>query len=207
MKLSEWARKSGVQYKTAWRMYHDGKLPVNATQWATGTIWVDETQPPVAPKIQKTAIYARVSSSDQAKDLDRQVARLATYAIQKGLSINEIVTEIGSGMNGNRHKLTKLLSNPEIDTILVEHQDRLARFGFSFIEAALKAANRRIIVTDVNEIENDLVKDMIEVMTSFCARLYGKRGAKNRASRAVAAAEKTCESEILDEITEEEVIS
>jgi putative resolvase len=72
--------------------------------------------------------------------------------------------------------------------IAVEHRDRLARFGVEHLDAPLAAQGRRVVVTDAEETADDLVRDMIEVLTSMCARLYGRRGAQNRALRAVTAA-------------------
>ncbi|MGB9792145.1 MAG: recombinase family protein [Thermacetogeniaceae bacterium] len=89
----------------------------------------------------------------------------------------------------NRRKLLQLLSDPEITTIIVERRDRLARFGFEYIEAALMAQGRKILVMEPGEVKGDLVQDMIEVLTSFCARLYGRRSAKNRVKRALEAIE------------------
>jgi len=83
----------------------------------------------------------------------------------------------------------RLLSDPEVTTVIVEHRDRLARFGFEHIEAALMAQGRRIMVMEPGEVKDDLVQDMIEVLTSFCARLYGRRSAKNRVKRAMEAIE------------------
>jgi putative resolvase len=71
--------------------------------------------------------------------------------------------------------------------IVVEHRDRLARFGVEHLEAALSAQGRRIMVADPGETTDDLVRDMIDVLTSMCARLYGRRGARNRAMRAITA--------------------
>jgi putative resolvase len=80
-----------------------------------------------------------------------------------------------------------VLSDPDAKVIVVEHRDRLARFGVEHLEAALSAQGRRIVVADPAETTDDLVRDMIEVLTSMCARLYGRRGARNRAMRAVTA--------------------
>jgi predicted site-specific integrase-resolvase len=129
-------------------------------------------------------LYARVSSADQKPDLDRQLARLVTFAGQEGLTVQGTVVEIGSGLNGSRSKLIKLLSDSSVATIVVEHRERLARFGSKYIEAALASAGRRIVIVDPKEVNNDLVQDMIDVLTSFCARLYGKRSAKNKAIKA-----------------------
>jgi len=131
------------------------------------------------------ALYARVSSADQKADLDRQIARLMEFAMAQKLVVVKAVTEIGSGLNGHRPKLMKMLSDPNAHTIVVEHRDRLMRFGFEYVEAALAAQGRRILVVEPGEVKDDLVQDMIEVLTSFCARLYGRRSARHRAKRAL----------------------
>jgi putative resolvase len=95
---------------------------------------------------------------------------------------------IASGLNGHRPKILKLLADPAVLGVVVEHRDRLARFGSEYIEAALAAAGRKLVVIDQSERRDDLVPDMIEILTSFCARLYGRRAAKNRAQKALAAA-------------------
>lgn len=82
------------------------------------------------------------------------------------------------------------MSDPDARVIVVEHRDRLARFGVEHLEAALSAQGQRIVVIDPGETTDDLVRDMIEVLTSMCARLYGRRGARNRAMRAVTAAKR-----------------
>ncbi len=99
--------------------------------------------------------------------------------------MGEVVTEVGSGMNGRRKKLARLLADPRATTIVVEHRDRLARFGVEHLESALSAQGRQIIVVDSSEMDDDLIRDMTEVLTSFCARLYGRRGARNRAEKAL----------------------
>jgi putative resolvase len=101
--------------------------------------------------------------------------------------VTGIVCEVGSGLNGKRPKLRRILSDPAATVIVVEHRDRLARFGVEHLEAALSAQGRRVVVADPGETTDDLVRDMIEVLTSMCARLYGRRGARNRAMRAVTA--------------------
>ncbi|MHB1435442.1 MAG: IS607 family transposase [Thermoplasmata archaeon] len=184
MKLSEWARQAGVRYETAWKWFRDGILPVPATRLPTGTILVMPPAPPPA----SVALYARVSSPDQKKDLERQKARLVTYATERGHQVGRVVEEIGSGLNGHRSKLLSVLQDPNVGGIVVEHRDRLARFGSEYIEAALSSSGRRLIVMEEGEGEDDLVRDMTEILTSFCARLYGRRSAKKRAQRALEAA-------------------
>jgi putative resolvase len=133
-------------------------------------------------------VYARVSSHDQRADLDRQVAWVMEWATGQGLVVAEVVREVGSGLNGRRPKLRRVLSDPSATVIVVEHRDRLARFGAEHRDAALAARGRRVLVAGPGEAAGDLVRDMIEVLTSMCARLYGRRGARNRAMRVVTAA-------------------
>lgn len=184
MKLATWAKENGLSYYTAWRLFRDGQLPVRSEQLATGTILVY----PEKPSKGSVAIYARVSGSGQKDDLERQLQRLSLFAILQGLPVSRAVAEVGSGLNGHRGKLMQLLTDPDIGTIVVEQRDRLARFGSEYIEGALAASGRKLIVVDDSEMTDDLVQDMVDVMTSFCARLYGRRSARNRANRAVAAA-------------------
>lgn len=185
MRLSEWARRQGISYRTAWRWFHAGELPVSAQQYPSGTIIVHDAPTEPSPAV---ALYARVSGSDQRGDLERQIGRLTTYATQNGWAVQQTVSEVGSGLNGKRPKLVRLLADPNVTTIVVEHRDRLARFGSESIEACLRASGREIVVVETSEMTNDLVEDMVAVMTSFCARLYGRRSATNRAKKAVQAA-------------------
>jgi len=184
MKLAEWAKQQGVSYKTAYRWFRSGILPVPCRQLPTGTILVE----PPKETSRTVVLYARVSSADQKTDLDRQLARLVRYADDSKMVIGGTITEIGSGLNGKRPKLIRALKDRTVGTILVEHRDRLARFGSEYIEAALQANERRLVIVDKTEMKDDLVQDMIDVLTSFCARLYGRRAAKNRAERAMKAA-------------------
>jgi predicted site-specific integrase-resolvase len=99
------------------------------------------------------------------------------------MRVDRVVTEVGSALNGKRKKFLALLRDPSVAVIVVEHRDRFARFAVEYIEAALSAQGRRLIVVDAAELDDDLVRDMTEILTSFCARLYGKRAAANRARR------------------------
>ena len=185
MKLSAWAKANGLAYKTAWRMWRDGRLPIPAEQLPTGTVIV---HPPPAPSAEAVALYARVSSADQKADLERQLGRLADYASRERLTVIRSASEIGPGLNGHRAEAMRLLADPAVRTIVVEHRDRLARFGAEYIEAALAAGGRKLVVVDQAERKDDLAQDMVDVLTAFCARLYGRRAAKDRAAKALAAA-------------------
>ena len=101
--------------------------------------------------------------------------------------VDKVVTEVGSELNGHRRKFLALLRDPSVGRIVVEHRDRFCRFGSEYVQAALAAQGRELVVVDSSEVDDDLVRDMTEILTSVCA-LYGKRAAANRAKRAVAAA-------------------
>ena len=152
-----------------------------ARRLSTGTILVEAAPVPSGG----VALYARVSSHGQKEDLDRQLGRLAEWAARENLPVVRTAKEIGSGLNGHRGKLLALLGDPRISGIVVEHQDRLARFGAEYLAAALAASGRKLWIIDPGEARDDLVEDMVDVLTSFCARLYGRRSAKNRARRAM----------------------
>lgn len=185
MKLSDWAKLQGISYKTAWRMWRSGLLPVPAEQLPTGTVIVHQRTE--TTNATAAALYARVSSADQKSDLDRQLARLTEYATAHKLVIVDAVKEIGSGLNGHRKGFIRLLRNPGVNVIVVEHRDRLMRFGFEYLEAALAAQNRKIVVVEPDQVTDDIVRDLHEVIVSLCARLYGKRSARHRAQKALEA--------------------
>jgi putative resolvase len=185
MKLSAWARQQGLSYKTAWRLWRAGKLPVPAEQLSTGTVVV-HAEPP-RPAQGGAALYARVSSSDQKEDLERQMARLRAHAALAGIPVVAEVAEVGSGLNGHRPKLLRLLGRPDVAILVVEHRERLARFGVEYLTAALAAQGRRIEVVDEAEMSDDIVRDLHDVIVSMCARLYGRRSARHRAEKAMEA--------------------
>ncbi len=168
-----------------------GTLPVPAVRVNERTVLVAPAaigaETPVA-----LGLYARVSSHDQRSDLDRQVARLSEWAARAGNPVVRVEVEVGSGMNGCRSKLRRLLADPRVTMVVVEHRDRLARMNAELVEAALSAHGRRLVVLDdgEGEVDDDLVRDMLEVLTSFCARLYGRRSARNRAQKALRCAER-----------------
>lgn len=185
VKLSAWARKHGVSSKTAWKWRKAGILPVPARQLPTGTILVEEAAVPEAKG--ETVVYARVSSSDPKEDLDRQGARLVGWATERGMRVDRVVAEGASGLNGRRRRRRALLSDPRVAVIVVETRDQLMRRGLERVEAALQAQGRRVLVVDDREGEDDVVWDVVEVLTSVAARLSGGRSARRRARRALAA--------------------
>ncbi|MFG1943208.1 IS607 family transposase [Nonomuraea sp. NPDC048826] len=188
MNLTEWARAQGIAPRTAYRWFREGTLPVPAQRVGPRTILVNIDANTSPSAIGGVGLYARVSSHDQKDDLERQTARLSAWAVKAGHQVVRTESEIASGMNGARTKACRLLADAKVTTVVVERKDRLGRVNVELVEAALSATGRRLVVLDEGEVDDDLVRDMMEVLTSFCARLYGRRSAKNRARKALEAA-------------------
>jgi len=178
MKLSTWAKKQGICYQTAWIWFRDGKLPVRAEQLPTGTILVFPEE-----KIEKDntcSIYCRVSSHNKKEDLERQRQRCEAFCLAKGWTITSQVCEVASGMNDKRQKLMKLLDS-KATRIVVENKDRLTRFGFNYISMlAGKLGTEIVVINQTDSDKEDLMKDFVSVITSFCCRLYGLRRGRNK---------------------------
>lgn len=152
----------------------------------TGTILVFEEEESQSPSSEKVAIYARVSSAENTSNLDRQAERLVAYCSAKGYQVGKVVKEVGSGVNDARPKLLHLLEDVNTTVIVIEHKDRLSRFGVRYIETLLRVQGRRIEM--VNESENekeDLLADLTSILYSFCARMYGLRRAKRKTEQIV----------------------
>lgn len=129
------------------------------------------------------ALYARVSSADQREDAERQIARLRDYAAARGYHVINEVVELASELNDQRPKLTNVLTDPGIGVMVVEHPDRLTRFGYHSIVSFLAMPGRRIETVVPTDTGDDLVDDFVAVITSMAARLYGRRTSKRRSER------------------------
>ena len=185
-KISKYAKIQGLTYRTVWNWVKAGKVKYETD--STGHIWIleDDTK-----KDKVYAVYARVSSSENKKNLDTQADRLISYCNAKGYKVEKVVKEIGSGLNDYRPKLEKLLLDTKIDVIVVEHKDRLARFGLNYIQKLLEIQGRSIEIVNVVESEKeDLMQDFVSIITSFCARLYGKRKTKRMTEKLIKEMEK-----------------
>ena len=182
MKLSKWAKLQGIHYTTALRWFHENNIP-NAKQLPTGTIIVNEKEHFVNETNKEVDVYCRVSSHDKKDDLERQSLRCLEFCSAQGLVVRKVYKEVASGMNDKRPKLTKLLnSNPQ--HIVVEHKDRLTRFGFNYFEIFLPKNNCQLtVINRDHEEEADLIKDLVSIITSYCCRLYGIRKGQNKANR------------------------
>lgn len=176
-KLSDYAKKFKVTYRTAWNRYRAGKID---------GAFMDETNHVLIPihnaeKLKYVALYSRVSNSDRKDNLDRQSERLVNFATQNGYIIKHNVKEIGSGLNDQRKKLLKLFSENDWDILLVENRDRLTRFGFNYINVLLNMMDKKIIVmNESNDDKTDLIEDLVSIIYSFSARMYGLRKRKNK---------------------------
>jgi putative resolvase len=177
MKLSDYAARQGIHYRTAYRWFKSGQI--KGYQADTGTIIITEQDDDHAPL--KVVIYARVSSSENKINLDSQADRLTAYCAAKGYQVAKVVKEIGSGVNDNRQKLIELLADETATLIVVEHKDRLTRFGFNYITTLMESQGRKVEVINLAENgKEDLMQDLISIIYSFSARMYGLRRAKRK---------------------------
>lgn len=177
IKLSDYARLKSVSYRTAWNRFIHGKLP-NAYKDEFGHVYVklDESL-----ENNKTIVYARVSSNDRKNSLIEQQSRLENYAKLNGLNLIGSFKEIASGMNDTRPILNKILLREDWDILLIENKDRLTRFGFNYIKTLCESKGKKILITNTSESDKeDLMKDLISVIYSFSARMYGLRRRKNK---------------------------
>src|ERR1051326_5430297 len=188
MKLSAYAKQLGIHYDTAYRMWQRGELAGYQLPSGTIIVTVPETQPASRP--QKVAVYARVSAAENRKNLDNQAERVAAFCAAKGWQVAKVVKECGSGVNDQRPQFLALLGDTSISHIVVEHQDRCSRFGVAYIQTLLKSQGRElVIVNEVEEGQEDLMQDLVAIITSFCARLYGRRRASRKKTELLAALE------------------
>ena len=184
MKLSIFAKEQGVSYKTAWRWWKAGVIV--GKQMPSGTVIIKNHNQGESEFNNKVIIYARVSSSQNKSNLESQSERLQQYSIAKGYQIIKVVKEIGSGLNDGRPKLLEILEKEKFNILVVEHSDRLTRFGSKYIQLLLSLTDRKLeIVNVVDTDEQDLVQDFVSVITSFCARLYGKRRSKRKTEKLI----------------------
>lgn len=149
IKLSKWAKENNVTYRTAWNYFNKGLLQGKKLDTGTILVRVEEQKEPTG----NTAVYSRVSSSENKSNLDSQAQRLVEYCTCRGYKVSKVIKEVGSGLNDKRPKLEALLLDKSITRIVVEHKDRLSRFGTNYIQKLLESEGRTIEV--VNEVDTD----------------------------------------------------
>lgn len=178
MKLSQYAKMKDICYRTAWNHFKDGKIK-GAFVDENGSIHVNE----IDERVEKIVTYARVSSSENKQNLLSQSKRVQDFCSAKGWIVNDVIEECASGLNDSRKKLMLLLKDKTVTKIVVEHKDRLTRFGFNYLKAL--GHFEIVVINEVVEDENDLMQDFVSLVTSFTARLYGKRRTKRATERLI----------------------
>jgi putative resolvase len=193
MKLSTYAKKKGISYLTALRHWQKGYLQGEQLPSGTIIIFEEENSKHVQNKV---ILYARVSSGENKSNLEAQLERLRLFAAAKGYEVKKEVKEIGSGLNDKRPLLEKILVSNDWDILVVEHKDRLARFGINYMSVLLEKLGKKIeIINNVQDSKDDLMQDFVSIITSFTARLYGLRRSKRKTEEII----KNLESEIKSE--------
>ena len=178
MKLSDWAKKQGVCYRSAWNYFRTGQIP-GAFRLPSGAIIVPDER--AMHRAEFVVTYARVNSSENKNNLQAQSQRLIDFCNANGWQTHLNIKEVGSGLNENRRKLEKVLKDGIATKIVVEHKDRLCRFGFNYINLFCESIGCKIIVINNQaSAKEDLIQDFVSVITSFCARLYGQRRCKRK---------------------------
>jgi len=188
MSISEAAKVAGVAPSTLRRWEREGKIQPERTQGGQRRYTLAMLKPHMAhrsPVEKKTVAYARVSSHDQKDDLERQKQMLEMYCAAQGWQF-EIVSDLGSGMNYHKRGLRKLLSmilDEKINRLVLTHKDRLLRLGAELVFAICEEKQVEVVIInqgDEPSFEEELAKDVLEIITVFSARLYGSRSHKNR---------------------------
>lgn len=183
IKLSEYAKKHGCTTRTAWTHFKKGLIE-GAYQLPSGRIVIPDSYE--VKQGTYVVVYSRVSSSENKTNLDAQAKRLLDFCAAKGLTVTEDVREIGSGLNDSRPKLLKILASRKATHLIVEHKDRLARFGEPYIRECCKGFGCKLeIINESSSNREDLMSDFVSVVTSFCARLYGQRRNKRRTEKLI----------------------
>lgn len=187
--IGEAAEALGVSITTLRRWEADGKLAAEHTAGGHRRYDLAKLRPELYraadDAARKTIAYARVSSHDQKADLERQKQVLELYCARQGWTY-EVIADLGSGMNYNKKGLKRLLDevvDGQIGRLVITHKDRLLRFGAELVFAICAVKNVEVVILNQGEdatFEEDLAKDVLEIITVFSARLYGSRSRKNQ---------------------------
>jgi excisionase family DNA binding protein len=180
----------GISYRTFKRWVSEGRIRVVRTP--TGRIRVPYSEvveilggKPSGGEV-RAVIYARVSSSDQKSDLERQIQYLTQCCSSKGYRVVDVLSDVASGLKTDRRGLLKLFDyvvNRQVDVVVVTYRDRLSRSGFEYLEYFFKQYGVRIEVAfgeEPKDAYQELVEDLIEIVTSFAGKLYGMRSHKKK---------------------------
>ncbi|MCE4618400.1 MAG: IS607 family transposase [Desulfurococcales archaeon] len=190
LRPGEFCELIGISYRTFKRWVSEGRIRVVRTP--TGRIRVPYSEverilsgKPEAGEV-RAVIYARVSSSDQKSDLERQIHHLTQYCSAKGYKVVDVLSDIASGLKTNRRGLLKLFNyvvKRHVDVVVITYKDRLTRFGFEYLEYFFSQYSVRIEVVygeEAKDAYQELVEDLLAVVTSFAGKLYGMRSHKKK---------------------------
>ncbi|EOU2124768.1 IS607 family transposase [Clostridium perfringens] len=188
-KPKEFAELLNISVITLQRWDNDGKLKAFRTttnrRYYTYEQYLEYTGIHKETDSRKIVIYTRVSTSNQKDDLKNQVEFLRQYANAKGIIVDEVIEDYGSGLNYNRKKWNRLIDScmtNEISTIIITHKDRFIRFGYDWFESFLAKFNVEIIVVNNESLspQEELVQDIISILHIFSCRIYGLRKYKKK---------------------------
>jgi predicted site-specific integrase-resolvase len=186
--IGDAAKALGVSITTLRRWEVEGRLVPDRTVGRQRRYDLAKLKPEMfhaAPQERKTIAYARVSSHDQKEDLERQKKVLELYCAKQGWTF-EVIADLGSGMNYNKKGLKRLLDEiieGNVGRLVIAHKDRLLRFGAELVFAICEAKDVEVLIINKGvdtTFEEDLAKDVLEIITVFSARLYGSRSRKNQ---------------------------
>lgn len=186
--ISKAAQELGVHQATLRRWETTGKIEVERTPKGHRRYDLSKLKrliPNAQPSVRATLCYARVSSHEQKEDLARQIAVLESFCAARGWTY-EVLQDLGSGLNDQKKglkKLIKAICSGSVGRLIITHKDRLMRFGAELIFAICESFGTEVVIINASEdstFEDDLVQDVLEIITVFSARLYGSRSRKNK---------------------------
>ncbi len=183
IKLSKLAKDIGVTKMTIYNWHKLGKIEFIKSNTNRNFVSVETYNKLLGiqnKKEEKVVIYCRISSTEDKSNLEIQKERLISYCNAKGYKVYDIITEIGSGVNDQRPKLISLLQKNDYTKIVIEHKDRLTRFGFNYLETMIKLLNKEIEIINnvISSSEEDIIQDFVSIIRSFCSKIYGKKQSK-----------------------------
>jgi len=190
LRPKEVCQRLGISYPTLARWVREGRI--RAVRTAGGKYRIPESEVrriaeglPISKEV-RAVIYARVSSPGQKGDLEGQVQYLRQYCSSKGYKVIDVLSDIASGLKADRRGLLKLLDyvvNRQVDVIVVAYRDRLTRFGLEYLEFFFRQYGVRVeavLGDEPRDSRQELVEDLIEVVSSFAGKLYGLRSRRRK---------------------------
>ena len=183
-RISEFAERVGRSASTVRRWEREGRISARRT--ASGQRYFTDAdvrrvlQPGFDESARQTVVYCRVSSPGQKDDLDSQVRAMEQFCLGRGLAVDRWITEVGGGMNLKREKLLAVMDaieRGEISTLVIAHKDRLARFGFDYLEHVAAKNGCTILIANQESLspQEEMVQDLLSIVHTFSCRLHGLR--------------------------------